>query len=493
MSNQMKKLLIGGSLGLILVILLLFFFGIFSVEGFFGIDFFRNIGTKPELAMMEMEQEEYQEEPTSTLTEVPGEVPTEVIISKPTLEPEPTVTITPEPISTEETRETGPFGPDSKDFPEGVNMLTGKYVKDPETLNFLPALVSITNWPITARPQAGIGSASLIYEIYIGQGMSRFLTLFYGEFPGGSQEGNDGGDDLAIENSGADSIGPIRSGRLPYESIRKINNGFLVMASAFAGVSQNLDKVTNVFGSDPDNINSAMMPAGQLQEIAAQYEGGLVSGSLSGNLFDATPPQGGVPGETFWFIYNIQNQIAWRYDEMTGSYYRYADQADGKTFVKLADRLDNQVVDVSNVVLLYVNHRYCTEKAFDVDLLSIGAMPAVIFRDGKKYDVNWTTRNGEFEVETGALRPIRFIDENGDPFALKPGPTWFILVPNLTPIWEAPLFEDVPTDLDVWVPEEPDKLIYRLLNMKEPGTGVWVSRFYQSLMIYDQNVCSQIQ
>ena len=489
MSNQMKKVIIGGGLGLILVIFLLFIFGIFSVEGFFGANLFRTIEEKPELAEVEREQEEL----TATPAEIPDKVPTEEVVIEPTSEPELATTITPEPTSTEEPRVQGPFGPDSKDFPEGVNMLTGKYVEDPEILNFFPALVSITNWPITARPQAGIGSASLIYEIYIGQGMSRFLTLFYGEFPTGSQEGDDGDDDLAIENSGADSIGPIRSGRLPYESIRKLNNGFLVMASAFAGVSQNLDNVTNVYGSDPEDINSAMMPASKLQEIAAQYEGGLISGSLSGNLFDVTPPKDGVPGETFWFIYNTQNQIVWRYDEMTGSYYRFADQADGKTFVKLTDRLDNQVVDVSNIVLLYANHRYCTEKAFDVDLLSIGAMPAVIFRDGQKFDVNWTTRNGEFEVETGVLRPIRFIDDNGASFALKPGTTWFILVPNLTPIWEAPLFEDASVDSDVWIPEEPGKLIYRLLNMKEPGTGVWVSRFYQSLMIYDQNVCSKIQ
>ena len=236
-----------------------------------------------------------------------------------------------------------------------------------------------------------------------------------------------------------------------------------------------------------------MMSVSQLREIAAQNSGSLVEGALSGNLFDPMAPAGGVPADTFWFIYNTQNQIAWRYDEITGSYYRYADQADGKTFVRLADRVDGEVVEVSNVVLLYAHHRYCTAKAFNIDFLNINAMPAVVFRDGQKFDINWTTANSDFERETGSLRPIRFVDKEGAPFALKPGTTWVILVPALTPLWEAPLFEAVPSDLDVWVPEEPDKLIYRLLNGNEGGTGVWVSRFYQSLMIYDQNVCSQIQ
>lgn len=37
--------------------------------------------------------------------------------------------------------------------------------------------------PVTARPQAGPGFAPWIYELYIGEGATRFLNVFYGEFP----------------------------------------------------------------------------------------------------------------------------------------------------------------------------------------------------------------------------------------------------------------------------------------------------------------------
>lgn len=491
-----KKVIIGitASLLVLAVVLLAGFSGCFE----------RNSTT--ELALdPQNEQENEPEDPTmipatpteaEDLTKLPTETPTQVPTSTPAVEPtvtntpEPTLEPTPEPLR-------GPFGPDVEDFPAGMSMLTGELVDDPTTLNYVPAMVSITNWPISARPQAGLGSAALVYELYIGEGMSRFLALFYGNYPSsadnnGDSVGGDSQDGLAIDNTNADAIGPIRSGRLPYEGIRKLNNGFLVMASAYAGVSQNLDNVTNVFGSEDDDLNSARIPADELQEIAAGYEGTLVEGALSGNVFDAGAPEGGQPADTFWYIYNRLNQIAWKYDPQSGDYYRYADQADGETFVRLTDAMNGEDVDISNVILLFANHRSCSATAFDIDLMGVNKNPAVVFRDGQKYDIFWTTRNGNFERETGKVRPIRFIDANGDPFPLKPGSSWIILTPLQTPIWEAPLVEHVNLDELVWVPESPELVIHRLLNSQEPGSGIWVSRFYQSYMVPDPAVCSKI-
>jgi hypothetical protein len=433
--------------------------------------------------------------PTSTQEPEPTEEPTDL----PTAEPTEATTPTQEPLA-------GPFGPNPEDFPAGVSMLTGELVTDSDTLSYPPAMVSITNWPVTARPQPGLGSASLVYELYIGEGMSRFLTLFYGDYPEpvasageGSEEDGDsdtkaasGSSGVTIDNSNADSIGPIRSGRLPYESIRNLNNGFLVMASAYAGVAQNLDQYTNVYGDDDGDINSAKIPVDQLKEIAMSYEGKLVEGALSGNLFDATVPEGGVSGETFWFIYNSINQIAWQYDPAVEAYYRYADLADGTNYQRLVDGMTGESVDVSNVVLLYAHHRYCSYKAFQIDFYDMTAMPAVLFRDGNKYDVQWTTANTEFELETGKRRPIRFIDEAGNPFPLKPGATWIILAPMYTPIWESEMMEDIPLDQIDWLPEQPDVQFLGLLNKRLQDTGVWVSRFYQDLMIKDTTVCSQM-
>lgn len=66
---------------------------------------------------------------------------------------------------------------------EGNNPLTGLPVADPSLLELPAVLLSISHFPVTARPQAGLSFAPYVFEIYITEGATRFLTTFYGEFP----------------------------------------------------------------------------------------------------------------------------------------------------------------------------------------------------------------------------------------------------------------------------------------------------------------------
>ncbi|NOH03728.1 MAG: hypothetical protein HND47_18075 [Chloroflexi bacterium] len=43
--------------------------------------------------------------------------------------------------------------------------------------------MSISHFPVAARPQAGLSFASWVFEHYITEGATRFLAAFYGEFP----------------------------------------------------------------------------------------------------------------------------------------------------------------------------------------------------------------------------------------------------------------------------------------------------------------------
>ena len=63
------------------------------------------------------------------------------------------------------------------------NPLTGLPVADPSLLQFPALLVSISHFPVEARPQAGLSFAPYVFEIYITEGATRFLTAFYGEVP----------------------------------------------------------------------------------------------------------------------------------------------------------------------------------------------------------------------------------------------------------------------------------------------------------------------
>src|SRR5512134_2826523 len=67
--------------------------------------------------------------------------------------------------------------------PDAYNPLTGLQVADPSLLRFPALLVSISHFPVDARPQAGLSFAPYVFEIYITEGATRFLTVFYGQFP----------------------------------------------------------------------------------------------------------------------------------------------------------------------------------------------------------------------------------------------------------------------------------------------------------------------
>ena len=117
----------------------------------------------------------------STSQEVtPSLTPTPEFVASST----PALMTTPSPSSTPQPHLTPVhYGPELEDFPQNVNPLTGIAVSDPSLLKLPAVLVSISNMPFTARPQAGPGSASWVYELYIGEGATRFMNVFYGEYP----------------------------------------------------------------------------------------------------------------------------------------------------------------------------------------------------------------------------------------------------------------------------------------------------------------------
>jgi hypothetical protein len=134
--------------------------------------------------------------PSATPTTVVEEVPADGAQEGPAAPPEEAPTATPLPTATPEPSPTPNLvrvsydlfagdllGPDIEQFPEDVNPMTAMRVSDTEMLGLPPLMVSITNSPATARPQAGLSDAPHVYEFFIGQGTTRFLAVFYGVQP----------------------------------------------------------------------------------------------------------------------------------------------------------------------------------------------------------------------------------------------------------------------------------------------------------------------
>ena len=336
--------------------------------------------------------------------------------------------------------------PTATPAPADENPLTGLPADDPNLLNLPPALVSISNFPVSARPQAGLSYSPVVYEMYIGEGMTRFLAVFYGDFPPENLPKISSDSKTTLDNS---QIGPIRSGRLPYESLRKLYNGFIVMASAYRAVSSQLNASTNIFGSDEDDINSALIDVSKLEAIAQANQSKNAAPNLSGNQFSSTIPSGGKNARELWVFYNYLNQVDWQYDNKSDTYLRSQDNADGSgKFTPSTDRLTGEQLGFENVILLFAKHKVLNRAGtlIDLDLLYTGNK-AYLLRDGKMYPILWNTMNGDYEKDSGLLRPIRYTDLDGNPISLKPGQTWVEMV-------------DVTTTL------------------QEVKSGVWKARFY---------------
>jgi hypothetical protein len=75
------------------------------------------------------------------------------------------------------------FGPNEDDLPPGYNPLTGQPMVDPSLADIPAMLVSISHFPATARPQAGLSFAPFVFEFSITEGATRHLAAFYGEYP----------------------------------------------------------------------------------------------------------------------------------------------------------------------------------------------------------------------------------------------------------------------------------------------------------------------
>ena len=370
---------------------------------------------------------------TETPTTTPEAAPANTIIEEqPMASPEPT-----QPAAVV-------IGPNPGDIPTGYNPLTGQPAADPALLDLPAVLISITNFPPSARPQAGLSFSPWVYEIYIAEGMTRYLATYYGEFPhiGSGLQGT-------TQATSAAQVGPVRSGRLPYVYIRDFfQDSCLIYASATEQIRARLRGCAMVFGTDANDINSAMLDVTRLQKIAEQNKRPNDQFNYSGNQFTENPPDQGNPASQIDVYYSYLNQGRWQYQPEAGAYLKFDDFADGSgNFTPAKDRLTGEQLAFSNVVVLFTDHTVINPYIIDVRMGAGETGKAIIFRDGQKFVATWSTVAGEYEQSTGMRRPLRFEDAAGKPFSLKPGHTWV-------------------------------HIVTRPSEVQDKGSGLWRLRFY---------------
>ncbi len=451
------------------------------------------------------------------------------------------------------------FGPDRTDFPTGYNPLSAQLVEDTKLLRFPALLISISHFPPVARPQAGLSFAPWVFEFYITEGATRFLSVFHGEYPqpeipitgdckirsgvftqtsnilgnqvwldtnkNGRQESYEKGvggicvnlydgagqliestttdsngyygfnvsaakysvefilpawlsftsQNIGDENADSDAdplsgradadlkstnlfldaglipseqliptpnestkmpiaqVGPVRSGRLLYADIAGFfQNACLIYASASAEVLEKIPQCS--FVTHEDDGGGSMLP---LERMIAISDDNMRKSTndfnYTSNLFTEEAPAGGVPVQQINVYVALLNQSGWTYDPLIGAWQRFIDDADKATAGQLhadTDRLTGRQLHFENFIIIQTEHDVVSPTNLDIHLEQGSEGYAFLFRDGKKYDIRWSTRSDDFEKNSGTRRPIHFINSDGSPAPLKPGQTWiFVATP----------------------------------------------------------------
>jgi hypothetical protein len=353
----------------------------------------------------------------SVNTSTPSPQPTDT--STPTFTP--TVTETPLPT---ETPTPVVYGPSN--FPENIDPLTGISVSDTELLERRPIAIKVNIIPRSSnRPPWGLSLADIVYDYYHNDGYSRFHAIFLGK--------------------DAELVGPIRSGRLldyelvhMYQSIfaygsadilinqRLLNSDFSdrIVLEGFSSSCPPTDKAP-LCRYQPTTYDFLLGGTAELSNYVTAR--GVENGrqNLDGMTFDPEIPAEGVTADHIYVRYSGDNYTHWNYNASSGKYLRFQDNVfdtgQGEAYAPLTDRLNDQQITASNVVVLLVRHEYYQQPPNEiVDILLSGTGTAYAFRDGQMYKVQWN------RPTTNSVLSLTNPDGTALPYI--PGSTWFQVV-----------------------------------------------------------------
>ncbi len=321
-------------------------------------------------------------------------------------------------------------GPDL--YPANVNPLTGLPLADTSVLTKRPIAIKVSNAPSCVRPQEGLAKADLVYEHYAEGGTTRYTAVFYGDQPA--------------------RVGSVRSARLIDLEIPAMHGAIFAYSGSAEPVKIKIEEsdfgdrvIANVPGHPAfyrKNINEVacgrpehtlFTDTASLRNYAASNGINDVRPNISGLIFNPSVPAGGQPLDSFLIRYlGVTNE--WRYSSTLNQYTRYSDGSQN------IDLYYNVPILADNIVVLYANHVTTliledrvgynpstgTGGNYSIEAQIWGNGPLMFMRDGQIYEGTW------FRSERNA--GIVLTDQNGNILGLKPGRTWYQVVPLDSPL-----------------------------------------------------------
>lgn len=310
------------------------------------------------------------------------------------------------------------LGPDG--YPFNINPLTGLSVEDLSVLERRPLAIKISNAPAIVRPQTGLSYADLVYEHYVEGYLTRFTAIFYSQTP--------------------PFVGSVRSARIIDLQIPLMYKSLFAYSGANGPInlrlygSQFADRIFEAtplgqpfFYRDPtiEAPHNLFAVPSEIWALATARDVNTRP-TLTGMVFGEGVPPHALSAARLISIDYGPSTASWIYDTEAGLYQRYEN---GELQV---DALNNTSIQAANVVMIWAHHQPdvtvlasewegVKEFSIEVQIWTLG--PAILFRDGKRYDGLWHRWSDD------AMLTLWRDDTMTERLYLKPGVTWFQVVP----------------------------------------------------------------
>ena len=285
------------------------------------------------------------------------------------------------------------------------------YAKMQNLKNVRPIAVMIDNDTDDARPQMGLESAYMVYEIVVEGKATRFMALF--------------------KDFELDKVGPVRSSRHYFLDYALENNAIYAHAGWSPKAAKDISSlgVNNINGvaadgdiywrdNTYDNTWHNLYTSTKNLSERADRKG--YSRNNDGMLLEYNPEDTVPEGESVSEIsipYADFYQVSYKYDENAKNFVRYVN---GKTH----DSQTGNALTAKNIIMYTVQNVNLpdTENKGRQDLKNIGSGTGYYFSDGKVVEIKWSkeTRTGKTEYTLS----------DGTPLVLNPGNTFVQIVPT---------------------------------------------------------------
>lgn len=287
-----------------------------------------------------------------------------------------------------------------------------------ENLERRPVVVMFDNH-IAARPQSGLRSAEVVYEILAEGSITRYMGVFYGE--------------------NSDFVGPIRSARsyfidkaLEYDPMYAHVGG---SPGAFNDlVRLNVADLDGLAGNGMyrSSKTNKKAPHNTYSSIDALRQSGLnrnyrATGDFE--FFDFYDEDSSIGGETCEYVKLTYKKPSnsdkvgyfteYKYDQETKAYYRFVN---GKNHI---DYNNDEKLMAKNIIIQFTSHRVIDNEG-RLDVKTVGSGSGYFISNGEKKKVTWEKSDRRDKTS--------FYDADGNEIILNSGVTWFQVISDQSKI-----------------------------------------------------------